>query len=156
METSEIFSFFKKIKHFLIGLSFIFLGVPLTYNSLSEYHARAQLKDHGKLTQATPTAWHASEDRRTHEFSNFTLDLQYVTERGDLITADSIPAPSIIGQDVQLGHINTVRIRYLPETPSVARLAIDTSSHAIELSMGLLLLAAGIVITFLMIRRSKS
>jgi hypothetical protein len=44
-------------------------------------------------------------------------------------------------------------VKYLPDAPSAVRHALDIGTHAIELSMGLLLLTGGLVITVVMFFR---
>src|SRR5215831_656053 len=115
MTALELYAAFKEVRYFLVGISFAVVGVFVTYTSWNEYHARSQLRDHGRLTTATPVAWHASEDPKTHKLGNFTLSLRYVTDQGQMITAENIPVPSDIGLEVRGGRSTALKIRYLPE-----------------------------------------
>jgi len=146
----------KEFKYGLIGIIFTFLGITLTYDSWHEYHVRRLLRDHGKVTSATVTAWDAVEDPKTRALGSFKLNLKYTTERGEAIAVEKVPVPTDVGLEVRSGRATSIRVRYLPERPSAVRHVLDMSSHAIELAMGLLLLVGGLVIAVVMSVRARS
>jgi hypothetical protein len=153
----ELLEALKEFKYCLVGIVFTVLGVTLTYDSWREYHVRTLLRDHGKVANATPTAWDAVANQKTGELGSFTLNLQYVTDRGDPVTVEKVPVPADVGLEVRSGRTTSIKVKYLPETPSAVRHVLDISTHAIELSMGLLILAGGLVITVVMFfRRPKA
>lgn len=142
-----------KIRSFLLPPLLVLAGAFIAYIAYVDGRNYKALTDHGKTTEAVVerVTW---KKKTTGLEKDFKIDVEFETENKQSVKK-TLNISDSEGRRIRDTNVNTVKVKYLPESPSTAIVANAADDSTVMMGFGGILAVVGVGI-FLFRRRKAT